>query len=117
LKCLRWWCLTFLPHAPACLACCAVCSAVFWLTAFSGASAIALLPDITHMLFSRYFRPTLATVLQVSASICCSLLWLHSTEYTCFLGWRMSGRMQASPGVSVLQFLLAYSKRLPTSAP
>lgn len=44
----------------------APCSAVFWLAAFSGASAIALLPDITHMLFSRYFRPSLSTVLQVS---------------------------------------------------
>lgn len=41
-------------------------SAVFWLTAISGACAIALLPDLAVMLFRRYFFPDVATLLQVS---------------------------------------------------
>jgi hypothetical protein len=43
----------------------ACCSPVFWLTALVGAPAIALLPDITVMLFRRYLRPDLVTLLQV----------------------------------------------------
>jgi hypothetical protein len=40
-------------------------SPVFWLTALVGAPAIALLPDIAVMLFRRYLRPDLITLLQV----------------------------------------------------
>jgi hypothetical protein len=37
-----------------------------------GASAIALLPDLAVMLFRRYFRPGVATLLQVgSLFLCC----------------------------------------------
>uniref|UniRef100_A0A383WKY7 Phospholipid-transporting ATPase n=1 Tax=Tetradesmus obliquus TaxID=3088 RepID=A0A383WKY7_TETOB len=37
---------------------------VFWLTTLVGAPAIALLPDIAVMLFRRYLRPDLVTLLQ-----------------------------------------------------
>jgi hypothetical protein len=41
------------------------CSATFWLSSMCGASAIALLPDLSVLLFRRYFRPGVATLLQV----------------------------------------------------
>jgi len=57
------------PTRSHCLMCFAVhpCSAVFWLSALAGACAIALLPDLTVMLFRRYFRPDIATLLQVGS--------------------------------------------------
>eukprot|EP00775_Hariotina_reticulata_P007204 gene7204-7418_t len=39
-------------------------SAVFWLATLVGAPAIALLPDIAVMLFRRYLRPDVVTLLQ-----------------------------------------------------
>lgn len=69
--------VAYLARCACLLVCFAPCSAVFWLAAFSGASAMALLPDIAHMLFSRYFRPSLATVLQVSVTEPLGLLLIH----------------------------------------
>lgn len=60
----------YVTAAPACR------SPVFWLTTLVGAPAIALLPDIAVMLFRRYLRPDLVTLLQVG---CCSVAQVESS--------------------------------------